>query len=180
MPPYAAPGGRVQPRRSSRSSVVFTAAVFPQEKHALPLFDLKRDVAEDLPPPRREAHMVKLKRSFACVCRAAFVPDAGRLRGEIFLLVADFDDLPLSDAPDGIHIGKHHVQAVLHHQYGVAFARQGAQRLHQELRAGLVQIGQRLVQDQDLLLCGEGGGGDQPLLLSAGQRSGFPARSSRI
>ena len=75
--------------------------------------------------------------------------------------------------------GQDLLQPVLHDQHRVAGLGQRPQRRHEKRRALAVKVCQRFVQKENPLLGCQGGGGDQPLLLPAGEGAGAPLGTQR-
>ena len=71
------------------------------------------------------------------------------------------------------------LQPVLHDQHRVAGLGQRPQRRHEKRRALAVKVCQRFVQKENPLLGCQGGGGDEPLLLPAGEGAGAPLGTQR-
>ena len=99
-----------------------------------------------------------------------------RLLYEVFLSVFDLADRLVTDVPDRIDKRQNHVEPVFYDDHAITRLRERAQRSHQHCRTVFIEIGERLVEDDDLLPHSERACRNQPLFLPAGQRAASPLR----
>ena len=151
-----------------------SAPVFAEQEEAAALGDFKRHAAQNLPSARRKADVPQGERRRAACKSGTGIGDLRRPASEIFRPVLHFFHPFPADVPHVVHIGKHHVQPMFDDDDAVPRPGERAQRPHQELCPLLVEIGERLVEQDDLLSHRQRGRRDQPLFLPA--RKGAAAR----
>ena len=170
---YAAACRLVQPRDQAHQRRL-AAAVFAEEHDSASLGDAERHTVQNAPVLDRKCDVVQLDQRLRPGELAAPVRDLCGLPDEVFAHVLHLLDRLAPDVPNFIDIRQHHVESVFDDDHAIPRMRKRAKRAHQHRRAVLVEVGERLVENDDLLPHRERARGDQSLFLPSRKRAAPP------